>query len=103
VVDLNIPVEICPTSNVAACPSCTGVVKFLPHLMKFVEAKANICICCDDTMLFSTHHSTEFFEYMNAVEADSKDCKEMVLRNVDAIFDDSVKEWLKEKIEQYNV
>jgi hypothetical protein len=33
---------------------------------------------------------------MNAVDAEPKDLKEMVLRNVDAVFDPSVKDWLKE-------
>jgi adenosine deaminase len=56
VVDANIPVEICPTSNLAACPLATGLVKYLPHLLKLHNKGANIVICCDDTMLFSTHH-----------------------------------------------
>lgn len=46
-------------------------------------------------MLFSTHHGTEMFEFANAVEANPTDLKELLLKNVDAIFCENSKEWVK--------
>lgn len=73
----------------------------MKHLQRFYAKNHNIAICCDDTMLFSTHHSTEYFEFANACDAGPAEFKTMLMKNVDAIFDDSVKDWLKEQIESY--
>lgn len=54
-------------------------------------------------MLFSTNISTETFEFCNAFQITSAELKAQLLRNVDAIFDDSVKPWLTKEIEQYRV
>jgi len=59
----NIPVEVCPTSNLAVCKQAYGIVKELPHLKKLQAIDHNFIICADDTMLFSTTISTELFEY----------------------------------------
>jgi adenosine deaminase len=88
-------VEVCPTSNLAVCPQATGIAKFLPHLVPFYEKQHNIVVCCDDTMLFSTHHGTEMFEFANAVEANPSQLKALLLKNVDAIFDEDAKSWVK--------
>lgn len=85
VVDLNIPVEICPTSNVAAT-QC-GLVQFLKHLQEFARLKHNMVVCCDDTLLFNTNLSAELFEFAKATKITEKeDLKQMLIRNVDAIF-----------------
>jgi hypothetical protein len=55
----------------------------------------------DFIVLFGTNLSNELFEYAKAVKADPKDLKELLLRNVDAIFDESLKPWLRETIEKY--
>jgi hypothetical protein len=49
-------------------------------------------------MLFSTNISTELFEYCKAFDVSSSDLKELMLKGVNSIFDDSCKEWLTEKI-----
>jgi hypothetical protein len=54
-------------------------------------------------MLFSTNISTELFEYMKGFEVDCQNMKELLLKNVEAIFDDGSKEWLREKIANYRV
>ena len=85
VTELNIPVELCPTSNVAAA-KC-GTVSFLPHLKKFQALKHNLVIGCDDTLLFNTNIGAEFFEYAKAVEVyDVEELKELLIKNIDAIF-----------------
>jgi adenosine deaminase len=75
----------------------------MPHLQELVRLDHHIVICCDDTMLFSTNISTELFEFANAFQVTGKQLKAQLLRNVDAIFDDSLKPWLKEQIESYRV
>jgi predicted nucleotidyltransferase len=52
-------------------------------------------------VLFGTNLSNELFEYAKAVGAVTKDLKKLLIRNVDAIFDDSLKPWLRETIEKY--
>lgn len=87
VVDLNIPVEICPTSNVAAT-QC-HLVPFLPQLKEFAQYNHNMIVCCDDTLLFNTNISMELFEYAKAVGMlDKEELKALVKKNVDAIFYD---------------
>ena len=95
-VDLNIPVEICPTSNVAAT-QC-NLVPFLPHLKEFAKYNHNMIVCCDDTLLFNTNISMELFEYAKAVGMfDKEELKALATRNVDAIFydDEEYKDYLK--------
>jgi hypothetical protein len=55
-------------------------------------------VCCDDTsnlmkqlnysfiVLFGTNLSNELFEFAKAVKASTRDLKELLGRNVDAIF-----------------
>jgi hypothetical protein len=43
----------------------------------------------------------EMFEYAKAVGATTKDLKELLLRNVDAIFDDECKEWVRTTIAKF--
>ena len=99
VVDAGIPVELCPTSNVAAT-QC-GLVSFLKHLKEFSRLNHNLVICCDDTLLFNTNISAELFEYAKAVGLyELEDLKAMLIRNVDAIFldGDEFKDELKAEI-----
>lgn len=99
VVDLAIPVEICPTSNVAAT-QC-GIPAFLPHLKHFKNyPDANLVICCDDTFLFNTNLSMELFEFSKAMSLTSDQIKDLLVRNIEAIFylDNDFKETLKSEI-----
>ena len=85
VVEDGIPVELCPTSNVATT-QC-GLPAFLPHLKEFYDQDHNLVICCDDTLLFSTNLSMEWFEFCKAVQlTDSSKIKTLIGRNLDAIF-----------------
>ena len=54
-------------------------------------------------MLFSTNISTELFEYAHNFGVSAEELKELLIRNVDAIFDDSCKEWLRERIQNYRI
>lgn len=67
------------------------------------EIGHNIIICTDDTMLYSTNLSTEMFEYIKAFNVPAAEMKALLLRNVEAIFDETCKDWLRAKIESYRV
>jgi len=45
--------------------------------------------------LFGNNSSQELFEYAKAVRASPKDLKALLVRNVDAIFDEDSKAWLR--------
>ena len=120
----NIPVEVCPTSNLACYKKAFGAVKHLHHLKILQELNHNFVICTDDTskysliaehqtksvypfvcfvVLFSTNISTELFEYAHGFDVSTQDLKDRLVRNVDAIFDDSYKEELRQQIESYRI
>ena len=64
-----------------------GLPAFLPHLKEFYNLGHNLVICCDDTLLFSTNLSMEWFEFCKAVElTDTGKIKALIGRNLDAIF-----------------
>lgn len=50
----------------------------------------------NDVVLFGTNLSNEMFEYAKAVGIGISEVKELLIRNVDAIFDDGAKVWLRE-------
>ena len=52
-------------------------------------------------VLFGTNLSNELFEYAKAVGAETKDLKDLLLKNIDAIFDEELKPILREKINKY--
>jgi len=85
---MNIPVEVCPSSNVAST-QCS-LASFLPHIKEFQNYNQNMVICCDDTLLFNTNLSMELFEFAKAVEKYDLDAlKSQLIRNIDAIFYDN--------------
>ena len=100
---MNIPIEVCPSSNLSVVPAAHGMVKAMPHLAELMRLNHNIVICCDDTMLFSTNHSSEVFEFANSFGLDTAFLKSLLMRNVDAIFDESSKAWLRQEIESYRI
>ena len=103
VATLGIPVEVCPSSNLAVVTEACGTVAGLKHIRKLRESGHNHIVCADDTMLFSTNISTELFEYCNAFGVQGDELKALLKRNVDAIFDEKCKEELATEIESYRV
>lgn len=55
----------------------------------------------NNIVLFGTNLSNELFEYANATNSDIKNLKQLLLRNVDAVFDENVKESLRKQINQF--
>lgn len=52
-------------------------------------------------VLFGTNLSNEMFEFAKAMNVETKDLKALLLRNVDAIFDDTLKDWVRESINKF--
>ena len=52
-------------------------------------------------VLFGTNLTNELFEYAKAFQLEPKEIKELLMRNIDAIFDDNCKEYLRETIGKY--
>ena len=45
----------------------------------------------------------ELFEYAHGFNITVQNLKDQLVRNVDAIFDDSCKEWLRNQIQSYRI
>jgi hypothetical protein len=56
-------------------------------------------------VLFGTNLSNELFEFGKAVKATTRDLKELLVRNVEAIFstDDETREWVRNQIQKFPV
>lgn len=97
VVEMKIPVEVCPTSNVQATQSRS--VGQLPHVLEFAKyPDSNIIVCCDDTLVFQTDITKELYLYAEALGLHDQDAlKNLLQSNVDAIFmdDDGFKDELR--------
>jgi adenosine deaminase len=96
-IESKIPLEVCPTSNVAG-KKC-GTVEMLDHIPILYEKKHPMSVNCDDTMLFGTNLGNECFELAKALKFDGFMLKEFILSSIDSIFDQSLKKSLKIKVE----
>lgn len=83
-----IPIEVCPTSNLATVAEAARTIVGLRHLRKLVELGAKFTICCDDTMLFSTQISMELFEFATSFKQTGHQLKNRLLDGVNATFAD---------------
>ncbi len=83
----------------------------MKHLAEFFKLNHNVIICCDDTcklytltyfiVLFGNNSSQELFEFGKVVGHTPKELKALLIRNVEAIFDEESKEWLRNEIEKH--
>jgi len=90
--DLNIPIEMCPTSN-----KYTMYLKDYHdhHFIQYFKTKHPISLCTDDTVVFDTHLSAEYFNILKAFNLTQDEAKEIIKRSYECIFDDETKEKLR--------
>mmetsp|Transcript_25222 Transcript_25222/g.22359 ORF Transcript_25222/g.22359 Transcript_25222/m.22359 type:complete len:121 (+) Transcript_25222:722-1084(+) len=101
VATLGIPVEVCPNSNKATMNlSVMSQIISIPSLHKL---GASIIPCCDDTMLFNTNMINETFELVNLLKLNQVELKSIMLKAVEAVFDEEVKNELREEIGKFKV
>jgi len=102
VINEGIHVEVCTTSNLAVCTDAMNLVANLRHLKHLHSAQASFSINTDDTMLFSTNLSTEWFEYAKAFNLTCLQMRAQTLKAVDAAFcDEETKAWVRERVERF--
>eukprot|EP00537_Pseudo-nitzschia_pungens_P004130 CAMPEP_0172374404 /NCGR_PEP_ID=MMETSP1060-20121228/55674_1 /TAXON_ID=37318 /ORGANISM="Pseudo-nitzschia pungens, Strain cf. cingulata" /LENGTH=417 /DNA_ID=CAMNT_0013101065 /DNA_START=14 /DNA_END=1267 /DNA_ORIENTATION=+ len=95
-IQLEIPVETCPTSNVMTTElverssggNLVEGVKRHPQFQQWLEHKHPICICTDDPGVFNTNATQEFILLQEAFALKSKDFEEIVINAVDYTFTD---------------
>lgn len=81
--DLRIPMEICPSSNMATI----GLGSMVDHHFgKFYGFDHPIAICTDDTLLFDTDISKEYKLVADAYCLEEKDFKNIVRNSVEMSF-----------------
>lgn len=93
--DLNIPIEMCPTSN-----RYTMYLKDYKdhHFIKYYKTKHPICLCTDDTAVFDTNLSEEYFRIFQAFDFTIEQAKEVIKRSYECVFDEETKKRLRELV-----
>ncbi|CAI2372529.1 unnamed protein product [Moneuplotes crassus] len=89
VAELEIPVEVCISSNVGTMNLST--ISQIKHIPTLHSMGCTIIPCCDDTMLFNTNMINETFELVNMLKLEEEELKSILNKGIDAIFDDEVK------------
>lgn len=100
IVDKNIGIEICPTSN-----KCTLQLKSLsqhPYMQTWLSIAHKVCICTDDGGVFSSSLSDEIIETCQTWGLTQLDAVLLQLRAVDMAFcDEETKKELRDTIHTY--
>ncbi|MGY0491438.1 adenosine deaminase [Streptomyces sp. WG-D5] len=94
-----IPLEVCPTSNIA-----TRAVRTLDEhpLRKFVEAGVPVTISSDDPPMFSTDLNTEYAVAARLLDLDARGIADLAKASVQASFlDDAGKARIATEIDTY--
>jgi adenosine deaminase len=91
-----IPIEVCPTGSysIKNCISYKEITfgNYYNKVLKSYDGEENYiynlyCINTDDTMLFTTDLSQEYYEVCSNFGLSIEDLKQMIMRTIDFIFD----------------
>lgn len=105
IINLGIPYECCPSSSYTRL----GYVSYKDVNFKNFYKKYNdkgeeytkYSINTDDTSLFNSDLSNEYYEIASAFDLDSNDLINLVINSADTIFDDNYKIILKERLNEF--
>ena len=100
-----IPIECCPTSNVMTLELAThhggslvdGLKKH-PQIDKWIKSSYPFSINTDDAGIFCTNLTKEYLLVAKVFELNENDLADILIRSIDHIFDESMKETLKRLI-----
>jgi adenosine deaminase len=93
--ELQIPIEICPTSNFVVGTSKSH------HFVELVKSGLQrYTICTDDLLLFDSSLSNEWTIFSDQAQISQSEVIEKVKASVDFIFDDSAKDSIREIFNQ---
>lgn len=100
-----IPIECCPTSNVMTLELATHHgdsllegLKNHPQLDKWIKSSYPFSINTDDAGIFCTNLTKEYLLVAKVFELNENDLADILIRSIDHIFDESMKEALKSLI-----
>ncbi|EAR85237.2 adenosine/AMP deaminase (macronuclear) [Tetrahymena thermophila SB210] len=95
---LNIPIEMCPTSNFY-----TVNMKSLSehHFKEFFYQGHTINLNTDDTCVFDTDITQEHFKMIQAFNLSEDEFKSLLVRSSNMIFDQAYKPLLQQRINEY--
>ncbi|KAL4444741.1 hypothetical protein ABPG74_015949 [Tetrahymena malaccensis] len=95
---LDIPIEMCPTSNFY-----TVNMKSLSehHFKEFFYQGHTINLNTDDTCVFDTDITQEHFKMIQAFNLSEDEFKQLLLRSSNMIFDQSYRPLLQQRINEY--
>ena len=82
-----IPVEICPTSNAKTLQLSS--LKEHPTVPEWMSRNHPFCVCTDDTGVFGTTLSEEYFHLAAAFELSEQDLAALAMNSVSFIFQDA--------------
>lgn len=109
----NIPIEVCPTSSYittkaiiySEIPMKNFYNKTVKNMNQEDMVYKRVCFCTDDTMLFLSDISQEYFEVAEAFKISIKELKEIVYNSIDFIFEsnEEIRNKLRNKLEHYYI
>ena len=101
-----IPIECCPTSNTMTLDfalhhegSLIDGMKMHPHLKKWIDIGYPISINTDDSGIFCTNLTKEFLLIAKVFGLDEKRLSKIVLDSVEHVFDEDIKDRLRNDIQ----
>lgn len=99
-IELGIPIEVCPTSNMMTRPE---IVTFHDHpVQDFLECGHPVSICTDDQGVFCTDLSSELLHICSAFNLSKIQLSDMQLKAITFIFaEKDVKTQLKGKVNSF--
>lgn len=98
--DANIPVEICITSDSVSMELLTTYNML--NVANLQKLGVTTIPCCDSTMIFNTNIVSELFEYVKLLKLTATELKERMAASVEAIFDETQKDRLREVYAKFN-
>lgn len=106
VIDLGIPYECCPSSSLTRLAYISYKEVNLKNFYKKKNSKTGVeytkfSINTDDTSLFFSNLTQEYYEIAAAFGMDEKEISNVVLNSIDTIFDDDYKVELKKRVSNF--
>lgn len=105
IIELNIPYECCPSSSYNRLGFYSyknvNLAKYYKKKNSKGEEYVRFSINTDDTTLFASDLSQEYYEIAAAFEISEEEIRKIAIRVSDDIFDDSYKDELKQRMTKY--
>lgn len=93
-----IPLEVCPSSNL-----CTVGMKSLKehHFGRLLKEKYPMSLCTDDTGVFDTNLGKEMLEMFTSFEMKFEEVKDFILRSAQCVPEEGVRKFVEEQFSDF--